>query len=69
VALITGRDSFDGGQPISESEWTQLLLKHGYAVLADKTERGDAASGPPVLPAPPCHKLLNLRRPRALSRV
>jgi hypothetical protein len=35
MALITGRGSFGGGQPLSESEYTLLLLKHGEAVLAE----------------------------------
>lgn len=35
---------------MSGSEWTQLLLKHGYAVSADEIERGDAVAGPPGAP-------------------
>jgi hypothetical protein len=53
MALITGRDSFDGGRPLSESEWTLELLRLNEAELAESEIRWREASAEPVLQAPP----------------
>lgn len=40
MALITGKNPL-ASRPLSEDEWTRLLLKHGYAELAEsKQNRG-----------------------------
>jgi hypothetical protein len=50
VALITRDTNRGDGRPMTEDEWTRLLLKHGYAELAE-SERSKPT--PAVSQTPP----------------
>ena len=52
MALITGRN-FDGGTPISESEWTLALIAAGNAEWGESDQRQRGAPAVSQTPAAP----------------